>query len=50
VAKPWKCRFGLHRFVQRHNSPDPNMQVCVQCGKHRIADALWGVLGRRGTG
>jgi len=41
---------GLHSFVRRHDSPDPNMQVCVRCGKKRIADAVWGVLGRRGPG
>ena len=48
VTKPWNCRFGLHRYVKRHDTQDPNMQVCVRCGKQRIADAIWGVLGRRG--
>jgi hypothetical protein len=50
MAKPWKCRLGLHRFVKRRDSQDPNMQVCVRCGRERIADAIWGVLGRRGPG
>ena len=36
---------GLHRYVRRRDTPDPNLQVCVQCGKQRIADAIWGVLG-----
>ncbi len=50
MARAWRCLLGLHRFVRRHDHPDPNMQVCAQCGKQRVADALWGVLGRRGPG
>jgi hypothetical protein len=50
MVKAWRCRVGLHRYVRRHDTPDPNLQVCVHCGKHRIADAIWGVLGRRGPG
>jgi hypothetical protein len=50
MVKVRRCRVGLHRYVRRHDTPDPNLQVCVQCGKHRIADAIWGVLGRRGSG
>ena len=35
VAKSWKCRLGLHKFVRRHNSGDPNEQICVRCRKQR---------------
>jgi hypothetical protein len=48
VAKAWKCRVGLHRFWQRHDSPDPNHQVCVRCRKQRIGGAMGGLLARFG--
>jgi hypothetical protein len=33
VGKSWKCRVGWHSWVPRHDTPDPNAQVCRRCGK-----------------
>ena len=48
MSKPWKCRLGLHSFVRRSGSPDPNEQVCVRCRKHRINTYVGGLLSRFG--
>lgn len=50
VATSWKCRLGLHKFVRRHNSSDPNHQICVRCRKERIATLMGGLFGRFGPG
>ena len=46
VATSWKCRLGLHKYVRRHNSGDPNHQICVRCRKERVANAVGGLLSR----
>ncbi|MGZ8750591.1 MAG: hypothetical protein ACXWYP_06900 [Pseudonocardia sp.] len=50
MATSWKCRLGLHKFVRRHNSSDPNHQICVRCRKERIATLMGGLFGRFGPG
>lgn len=50
VASSWKCRLGLHKFVRRHNSADPNQQICVRCRRERVATVTGGLFGRFGPG
>jgi hypothetical protein len=33
MRKPLRCHLGLHRYVRKHGTPDPNDQVCPRCGK-----------------
>jgi hypothetical protein len=41
---------GLHKYVRRHNSGDPNHQICVRCRKERIAGFMGGLGSRFGPG
>ena len=50
VATSWKCRLGLHKFVRRHHSSDPNHQICVRCRKECIGTLMGGLFGRFGPG
>ena len=50
VATSWKCRLGLHKFVRRHHSSDPNHQISVRCRKERIGTLKGGLFGRFGPG
>jgi len=38
MAKPWKCRLGLHEYVRQAGADNPNHQVCLHCGKKRNLD------------
>ena len=38
MAKPWKCRLGVHEFVRQSGQDNPNRQVCLHCGKKRNLD------------
>jgi hypothetical protein len=48
VARPWKCRLGMHTFVRRSNSGDPNDQICIRCRKERTFIKTGGLFARFG--
>jgi len=50
MEKSWKCRLGWHSWARRHDTPDPNAQICRRCGKHThitggIAGGMSGPMG-----
>lgn len=33
TSKPWRCRFGLHKFVVMWNEDNQRYSRCRRCGK-----------------
>jgi hypothetical protein len=50
VAKAWMCRLGVHKYVKRHDSPDPSHRVCIRCRRQRPGMAWSELFARFGVG
>jgi hypothetical protein len=50
VGKAWMCRLGVHKYVKRHDSPDPSHRVCIRCRRQRLGMAWSELFARFGVG